>query len=65
MLGIKMSKNKVFDRVIKELKESIENLESMNDKERELTPDRFVKRMHQSAEFLNTVTDMMKDMDYE
>ncbi len=64
-LRIKMVKRKVIDRVCKELQEAIENLNAISDKETELIPDKFVKRLHMSAEFLNTISDMIKDMDYE
>jgi len=65
MVTIKLSKKKAVDRIIKDMKEATTNLESINDTEVELLPDRYLKRLGLSVEMISVISDMLADMEYE
>ncbi len=64
-ITMKMSKSKSVDRVLKELKESVSNLEKLSDKEIDLVPDKWIKKMFFLGETISAISDMIVDMEYE
>lgn len=65
MVTVKLTKKKAKDRIIKDLKESIVNLEGINDQEVELIPNKYLSQLTRNTEIISVVADMLSDMEYE